>query len=256
MESIYPIRCILIDDEWSALMTLQGMIQQFCPNLEIVGLARSVQEAVGLITKFKPDLIFLDIEITPQQTGFSILEQLPQSSFKIIMTTAYEQYAKESINRIQPSGYLVKPIDVEELAKVVDNTINQIQRSNNTSTATSHKLGLLIIDRRKGNTVVKFEDLFYCKADQHTTDVFFQQNGQIKKINSASTLTKFCAELKPDQFFRVHHSYIVNLEQILSYQKTGRNGVIHLAYDIKVPISVKKMEAFEAHFKNYLQGKK
>ncbi|MEO0337765.1 MAG: LytTR family DNA-binding domain-containing protein [Bacteroidota bacterium] len=244
------LKTILVDDEESALRTLSGMIEQFCPQLQIVGKARGIKEAAVLINKQHPQLVFLDIEMPPYHKGFDLFKLVPRVDFGVIFTTAHTNYAIQAINQIQPWGYLVKPFRVQELVGSVK--IAQESYCSKQPKSTSNNQGIMVSDRRKGNVVIRFDDLLYCKADHHTTDLFYQQNGLLKKINSSTALGTIQDNLPKQYFFRSHHSYLVNMNHILSYHKTGRNGLIKLSYDCEAPISVKKMEAFEQHFRTLL----
>ena len=245
------LNAVIIEDEPSASQVLKGMLENYCPNIKIKGIARNIEEALISIRKFTPDLIFLDIELSPIGKGIDILKMLPERDFGVIITTAYPKYAIQAINDIQPWAYIVKPFGIAELIKAVL-VANQksVEKRNALKNAQSDELnGLIISDSRKGNIVIKADDILYCKADKGTVDIYLSKEGKVEKITATKSLKKLESQL-PDLFFcRTHHGYLVNLKHIIRYQKTGRNGLIFMPHGHRVEISVLRMEKFERQFK-------
>src|SRR3990172_2274111 len=112
------IRAVIVEDEKKSREVLNKLIQKNCPDLNVVGMAATVEEAVAVIKKEKPDLVFLDIELS-DGTGFDILEQVQGLNFEVIFATAYDQYAIKAI-KYSAIDYLLKPIDVDELKIAVE----------------------------------------------------------------------------------------------------------------------------------------
>jgi len=107
------IRAFAVDDEPAAISTLELMIKHYVPEVTELQTTNHPQDAIALIEAYKPELVFLDIQM-PVFTGFDLLKQLKHIDFEIIFTTAYDQYAIEAI-RFSALDYLLKPIDAEEL---------------------------------------------------------------------------------------------------------------------------------------------
>lgn len=250
------INTILIDDEQSALRALSGMLTKFCPKVNILSKVTSIEAALVAIEKYNPNLIFLDIEIPPEGKGFDLLGLLPQQNFGVIFTTAYPEYALQAINDAQPWGYIIKPYRVSDLIKVVnvarEKIIPQLLDLNHAQDREEQTL--LVSDRRKGKVVVHFKDILYCKADHHNTDIFYIVENQTKRITTSQTLKRLETKFPQNQFCRCHHSFIVNMQHIVRYQRTGRNGIIFLYQEVQVPISVLKMDVFENCFLQMLNG--
>jgi two-component system LytT family response regulator len=241
------INTLLIDDETGALNTLNGMLGEYCPQIRVVGTARSVDEAVRAAARWKPDLVFLDIRMPPFGTGFDFLQQAwTQGAFGVIFTTAYPEYAIQAIKAVQPWAYLVKPYSVSDLVDAVQVAIEKMQDSETQS--------IVINDSRKGNLVLRIRDILYCEADGPTTDIFLLRNGKIEKVIASRVLKDIEAELPESQFCRCHHSYLVNMQHVERYEHTGRNGLIYLPQGACVSISVLKMEHFEERFGAFLGG--
>lgn len=235
------INTLVVDDEIAALNTLCGMLGEYCPQIKVVATVRTVDEAVRAATMYAPELVFLDIEMPPFGSGFDFLSKAyPEGNIGVIFTTAHPQYAVRAINTIQPWAYLVKPFSVNELLEAVDVAAEKLHIPANQS--------IVIPDNRKGNQVLRIREILYCKADGVTTDIYLLRNGKIEKVIASRTLKDLEAELPESHFCRTHHSYLVNLQQIIRYERTGRNGRIYLPVDAEVAISVLKMELFEEKF--------
>ncbi len=240
------INALIVDDEIAALNTLRGMLGDYCPQIRIVGSARSVEEAVQAVVQHKPELVFLDIQMPPFGDGFDFLQRAwKQGAFGVIFTTAYPQYAVQAINAVQPWAYLVKPYSVDDLMDAVAVAAEKMLSTDN--------LSIVISDSRKGNLVLRVRDIVYCEADGSTTDLFLARQSKLEKVTASRTLKEVEAELPEKLFCRTHHSYLVNMQYITRYEHTGRNGLLYLSFGNTIPISVLKMDVFEERFAGFLQ---
>jgi len=109
------IKALIIDDEMHCLKTLSMLLKEYCPDVQVVKLCENAEDGIEAIKKFKPDLVFLDIEM-PHMNGFEMLEKFSEISFALIFTTGYDQYAIKAF-RFSALDYLLKPIDHDELKK-------------------------------------------------------------------------------------------------------------------------------------------
>jgi len=248
------ISTVLVDDEISALRTLSGMLEQYCPQVKIIAHASSVRDGAQIIERHKPELVFLDIEMPPGGTAFDVLKQTSSLHFGVIFTTAYPQYAIEAINKAQPWGYLIKPFSVDSLKEVVKSAGDKLQAERQQTQLADDPTGLIINDSRKGMLVLRFQDILFCHADGATVEITTFKNSTLEKTTTYRTLKEFEQDFVNRPFCRTHHSYIVNMRYIDWVEKTGRNGVIHLHNGMQVPISVQRMGEFEQKFEAFLQG--
>ncbi len=246
------INTLIIDDEDSAINTLRGMLGNYFPQIEVVAVATSVEEALLKAAQHQPVLVFLDVEMPPFGSGFDFLEKCPSRTFGVIFVTAYPKYAIKAINDAQPWGYLVKPYSVNELTLAVQKAEEKIKEKESSTAALNDEHALRIPDARKGNVVIRTKDIIYCEADGTTTDIFFQKDGKSLKFTASRTLKDIEDQLPTRLFCRSHHSYVVNLAYVDRYERTGRNGVIHFQNGQKAPISVGKMEDFEERFLQFI----
>ena len=236
------MKAILIDDMPQALQVLRADIADVAPEMEIIGTADSVVSGAKLLMKEQPDLLFLDIQLG-DGTGFDILEILPAINFKIIFTTASDEYALRAF-RFAAVDYLLKPIDLDELKSAIERAKSQL------TTTTSERLDVLKDTFRKPDElptrmclhtqdkieVVDIQDVVRCESSDNYT-IFYFENG--KKLMVTRTLKTFEKQLEKHQFFRSHQSHLVNLQYLQSFVRT-EGGYLLLKNGHQVPVSVRK----------------
>lgn len=236
------ILALIVDDETGAINTLKGMLQSYCPQVQIGAAATSVAEATEQAQQLRPDLVFLDIEMPPVGSGFDFLKNCTDLSFGVIFTTAYPEYAIQAINTIQPWAYLVKPYSVAQLKQAVEIAAEKLSEKMQQG---ARSPVLVIQDSRKGALVLQTDKIVYCKAGGSFTDFFVDENGRIEKVISSRNLGEHIPELPTDRFCRTHHGYLVNLNYVARLERTGRNGIIHFRFPgHRAYVSVARMEAF------------
>ena len=246
---MHPISTLIVDDEIGAINTLRGMVSMYCPELQIVGHARSVPAAVGMMHELKPDLVFLDIEMTPSGNGFDFIDQTRQYAYGVIFTTAYPQYAIQAIKMIQPWYYLVKPIDLLELQEAVKVAVRKIQDNMESDTGQADH-NLVIPVGRKNNAILKMRQILFCKADLSVSEIYLLKEGGLEKVTAFCTIGNLEKRLTGHGFFRSHHGYLVNMHKLEGYARNGRSGIAYLPEGFQVPVSVSKMKEFEAAIKS------
>lgn len=112
------IKAIIIDDEAHARESLTNVIHQYCQEITVIGSGENVADAIALINRFSPDIVFLDIDL-PNGNGFTLFEHITSPNFETIFTTAYEEYAIKAF-RVAALDYLTKPIDFRQLIEAVE----------------------------------------------------------------------------------------------------------------------------------------
>jgi Response regulator of the LytR/AlgR family len=241
------LKAVIVEDEIRSREFLKNLVGEFCTSVEIAGDASSVEEAVALINRVKPNLVFLDIEMHTG-TGFDVLQQVTHKDFHVIFTTAYDHYAIKAI-KFSAVDYLLKPIDVEELEGAVQKVEEKIQ--NNTSQQT---LSMLLQNLKKapdqeysitlatseGLEFVPLHEIIRLEASGPYTH-FFLKNG--KKIIVSKNLKEYEMMLGDHQFFRVHNSHIINMKEVRKMVKTD-GGYAVMSDDSMITISPKKKDEF------------
>jgi two-component system, LytTR family, response regulator len=219
------IRVVVIDDEKPSREVICNYLKQYCDEVQVVATASSVKNAYKAIKKNNPDLVFLDIELGDGK-GFDLLTMFEKISFKIVFVTAYSEYAIKAF-RINAIDYLLKPVKIDELKIVVEkarsvisvNTDSEliIEIIKNFSCNTSLQ-PTIIIPHTKGFDVLKVNEIIMCKADGYCTNFILTGN---RKVMSSKHMKHYETFLSEHNFFRVHHSYIINLNHVCSYARQG-----------------------------------
>ena len=228
------IRAVIIDDEKLARDVIFKYLKEYCPDVEIVAQASTVQTAYEAIRMTLPDLIFLDIEM-PDGKGFDLLRMFEKINFRIIFVTAYSEYAIKAF-RFSALDYLLKPVKIDELIEAVAKIRDQEQHGIsseivktllNNLRSSSPRQSTLIITNLKGFDVLKLNEIIMCQADGYCTNFFLTGD---RRVISSKNLKHFAGLLEDQNFLRVHHSYLVNLDHVTGYT---RHGEIMLSEDLK-----------------------
>ena len=241
------LKIVIVEDENHSRETLKNLLEEFCENVEIVGLAGNVDEAVEIIHSKNPHLVFLDIELQTG-TGFDVLERLKDRPFEVIFTTAFEQYAIKAI-KFSSIDYLLKPIDLEELREAVRKAQFKKRQGDykmqleillaNIKPQQSESKNICL-STSDGIEFVKLQDIIYCEANGSYTNFYFKEG---KKIMVSKHLKEFENLLEEDSFMRVHNSFLINLKEVKKYVKTD-GGYIVMNSEKVVSISPRKKEEF------------
>jgi two-component system, LytTR family, response regulator len=239
------IRAILVDDEESARDVLQNLLLRFCPEVELIAKCENVPEAVELIKKEEPELVFLDIEM-PNYAGYEIVNFFEKINFEIIFITAYDQYAIRAFE-IAAIDYLLKPIDIERLKQAVQRTqqqysiAHQAQRLSLLSkTLETKELKNIVISDRNQQNVIPVDSIIAIEAQESYCLVHTLTKKYIASKNLKHFETVF--ESLP-RFIRVHKSWLINKEHLKQYSKSELT--IQLSNGLLAKLSKYKKAEFE-----------
>ena len=239
------IKAILIDDEKHCRETLSIQLEKYCPEVQLLAQCSSAAQGLLAITQHQPDVVFLDVEM-PQMNGFEMLQQLSTIPFEVIFTTGYDAYAIKAI-RFSALDYLLKPIDKDELKKAVAK-LNQKKDHNLTEQfdILLEKLGTKPVPLQKialptfeGFELVSIDTILHCEADSNYTHIVLRQG---KKVLVSRTLKEIEELLEGHAFLRVHHSYLVNLNEIVRYVR-GEGGYVVMSDNIAITVSRSRKDA-------------
>ncbi|MEO7315677.1 MAG: LytTR family DNA-binding domain-containing protein [Ginsengibacter sp.] len=239
------LTAIIIDDELKGRIALRQKLKDYCPDVQIVGEAESATEGISLVKTQKPDIVFLDIEM-PRMDGFKMLQQLPDKHFHLIFTTAFNQYAIKAI-KFAAFDYLLKPIDIEEL-KIAISRINKLRFSEtekklevlNQNMNDKNPFNKIAISTQNSLLLFEVSDIVYLEANRNYTTLHFKEH---PKLITSKTLKDFEDLLPTRMFFRIHHSYMININYILRYLK-GEGGQVELNDGTLLDVSRRKKEEF------------
>ena len=223
------IKAVIIEDTDQAIQWLKSLLDPYKNEIEVIGDADNLQEAVRTITVLKPHVVFLDVQIKGGD-GFDVIQAISTIDFKIIFTTSFDTFAVRAI-RLSALDYLVKPIAKDEF----DNAISRLL-SDASESAQNKQIEVLVNNLRQvkklalpaQNSIrfVDIENIIRCQADSNYT-WFFLTNGN--KLLVTKCLKEFEEMLEPSGFCRVHQSHLINLRYISEFKKeSGEIGRAHV----------------------------
>jgi two-component system LytT family response regulator len=237
---------IIIDDQPDAVEDLQYLIEKNELPLQVVATAHSGAEGLAAILKHKPQLVFLDV-VMPGMSGFEMLDLLPGLDFHLIITTSVDQYAIQAI-RSSALDFLLKPVKQSELkdavARAVEKTtqptrpqLHLLQDHLRERSRPIRKIALNISD---GVELVSLEDILFFESDGNYTTVHFRDS---KSMLVTKQLGKFEETVEPAGFFRIHNSYLVNLNHVKKFVRSD-GGYVILENGKSISVSRNRKDAF------------
>ncbi len=244
------LKAILIDDEQRAISSLTLLLQQYCPEVEIIDAANNIPEGVIAINKGNPDVVFLDIDM-PEYSGFEIMHFFQEIKFEIIFVTAYNEYALRAFE-VSALDYILKPVDIDKLKSAVQKALDRkgqlaIQERLTVlkESLQNQQFSKIALPMSDGVVFIQTKKIAYLEADGAYTRVWLTDGSKIL----VSKKLKFFEEVldnKPN-FFRSHRSYMINVNYIKKYSKS--DSVIVLENDQVIAISRERKQEFESSLK-------
>lgn len=235
------MKALVIDDEVHCRNVVKKMVEIHCPEIGVVHEADSMKSGLEKIKKLNPDLVFLDIQLN-DLTGFDLLDQLEKIDFQLIFTTAYDNYAVKAFE-YSAVHYLLKPIAPSDLMEAVKRCLSKELTYNKE-----------LIDKTKG---------FYLRTHENSYDIIYDQikyiraDGSYSTIYSANGKNIFTSkklgdynDLLSTDFFRIHHSIIVNMNFVDRIDRKSMS--IILKDETKLPLSRRRKKDFKDALDNFI----
>lgn len=240
------INAVLIDDEPKNIRILSKLLQDYCPEVNVAGTAEKHQEAIEIISRVKPDLIFLDIEM-PGGNAFDLLNQLMPVDFEIIFVSAFDNYAIKAF-RYSALDYVLKPVSIENLRqavikaekKILEKNINQRLDNFLKNQNEKYTFQRIALPTKNGLEFYEFEDIVFCQAEGPYTRFGFANK---QNLLVTGTLKDYEELLPAASFCRVHNSYVINLNHVKKYYK-GKGGSVEMSTGINIEVSLRKKDDF------------
>lgn len=242
------MKAIIVEDKEYIRKGLLNLLSIIDAAVEVIGECESVQEAVIVTKACKPELVFLDINLS-DGTAFDFLDKMESIDFKIIFITAYEEYALRAL-KIGAVDYLLKPVDVDEL-KVALQKVEKLTVADQKNQITKAKQVFnnegnhIILSFHDSYQVINLDELIYCESDKGYT-TFYCMDGN--KYLVSKTLKDFEDRLLEANFQRPHQSFMINMKFVDKYDKSG---TIYLKNGAKIPVSSRKKETFLSSLFNW-----
>ena len=217
------IRCVIVEDEEMARNVLKSLLAQYCQDVMVCAEADDVVSGKNMIETFRPDLVFLDIEM-PGGSGFKLLSSIDNIDFEVVFITAYEQFAIKAI-RHDALDYILKPIDPKELVAAVEKVkeakykktlkkqYDSLLKNLDPEQLVVRKISLSTADKIH---LIDVDDIIRCESDNYYTIIFFKDG---TSLMVSKTLKEMDQKLEEYDFVRTHKSHLVNMRCIKNFIK-------------------------------------
>lgn len=241
------IRTVLVDDEIDSIRVLQKLLEAYCPQVSVVGTAEGVESALAVVQSTRPDLLFLDIEMT-QGNAFDLLNQLRPLTFQVIFVTAFDNYAIRAF-KYSAVDYLLKPVDIDELVSAVGRVTERSQQRNiidqmqlfldnmGTYGLAQQKMAVPTVE---GLIFINLSEVVRLEAKSSYTQINLE-NGEV--VMATRTIKDYEDILPEALFCRIHNSHIINLQKIEKYHK-GRGGYVVLEDGSEIEVASRRRQEF------------
>lgn len=238
------LTALILDDERRCREVLHHLLQKYCPEIDVVKLTGTIQDASDAILEYRPDILFLDVRVN-RDVGFDLLTHIKAQKPLVIVTTAHKEYAIDAI-RSQAFDYLLKPVIVEELRCALDKASMELAKRNEVKPAKMESLNLMITERKiglpssDGLVFISIKDIVWCEASGAYTKIHTKE----KQFLICKNLGEFEKALTEEiGFFRVHHSSLINLTEVSLYSRND-SGYIVMSDQSRVAISKQRKGHF------------
>ncbi len=238
------IKAVIIDDEINNQELISNLLKSYTENVQVVGLANSVESAYQAINEHHPDLIFLDIQM-PDGTGFDLLKKFDKINFKIIFVTAHQEFAIEAF-KYSALDYLLKPLSPANLlaaVKKAEETMGSDELNmklkillNNIAEPIKNKKKIVLKTMERIYSV-DLDDIIRFESDGGYTKVYLTDG---KRIMVSKTMKEYDDLLLDAGFLRVHHSHLINMNHLFCFEKA--EGHVVMKDDSIVPVSNRKKD--------------
>lgn len=258
------LRALIVDDEAHARENLKFLLESYCPEIEVVGMAEDAINAVKIVEQLSPQVIFLDIAMPSGTEGFDFLDSLPEKKFQVVFVTAFKDYAIQALNA-NAIHYILKPVDVDDLKTAVKKLVNtsKLFTENNEqllnyikslenlsrSMVTNEGISRITINHSKGFKIVDPNEFMYLEGEGNYTSIVFTDGSKYVDTKSIGIYEDL---LSNQHFFRIHKSHIVNILFVKEFLNDNGHYVI-MKDNTKLAISRLRVPQFLEFFK---QGKK
>ena len=239
------IKAVIVDDEPKAIQSLSWELSNFSNEIDVIQTFSDPEEAISYLNTNSPDCLFLDIQM-PTMDGFQFLKKLSNKDFAVVITTAYDEYAIKALKH-EAIDYLLKPIDSDDL----EETIQKIKKHNFRALNVSKIEEVLTnfngkLDKKRitintdGKLIfLNIDDILYVESDGNYSTIFLEGS---QKIVITKKLKEVNAILPEHCFFRIHNSYIINLNKIKEFIKS--EGYVVMQSNQKIPVARQRKSDF------------
>jgi two-component system LytT family response regulator len=254
------VKCLIIDDEKNSRDNLANLLSTYCPDIEILGLAKNGSEGIAMIQSYRPDAVFLDIHMTDMD-GFTVLAKLTEFKPLVVFVTAFEKYALRAI-KASAIDYLLKPVSIRELQSATKKLEELVKlKGENPQFEKDYLESLhlafhkpdanypqrLALPTHNGYRFEQMADIIYLNSDSNYTTLFLRSN---EKVLVSKPMKHFEDILDESLFVRIHNSYIINLGFMKNYSRED-GGSVELSNGITIQIAKRRLPIFLEKIKTH-----
>ena len=233
------LKAVIVDDEKLSRENLKSLIGEYCQNIEVIGEANSVKTANSKILELEPDVLFLDINM-PRQSGFDLLQSLPDKDFMVVFVTAHNEYGIQAV-KVNAVDYLLKPIDINELISAEKKLL---QRRNFKEEPHLHNnyegYKKIIVNHSQGFSIIDIDKIVRLEASRNYTKIYLNDETE---ITSSKNLKEFEDILNNKTFCRIHKSHLINLKYLKEYSNLD-GGTAIMSDNSRIVISRRRFQEF------------
>lgn len=244
------IRTVIVEDENKSLLTLQTLLERYCPDIKVVGTGNCVEAGIRVLEELKPELVFLDIAM-PDGDAFDLLHRIGRVDFEVIFITAYNDFALKAFE-FSALHYLLKPINYTELQEAVQRYLKIRPASNIQSrldvlnSSLKNNFDKISLPSNDGLIIVEIQEIVRFEAAGNYSTVFLVKGDS---IIVTKTLNQFEEILTGLHFVRIHNTHLINLKYVKKYQR-GQGGMVTMHNGTSLTVSRTRKNEFLDGLKN------
>jgi two-component system, LytTR family, response regulator len=244
------IKTVIVEDENKSLLTLQALLERYCPEIHVIGTGNCVEASIRILEELKPELVFLDIAM-PDGDAFDLLNRIGKVDFEIIFITAYNDFALKAFE-FSALHYLLKPINYKELQDAVQRYLkirpphNIQSRLDILKSSLKNHFAKISLPSNDGLIIVEIQDIVRFEAAGNYSTVFLSND---ESIIVTKTLNQFEEILVEMNFIRIHNTHLINLRYVKKYHR-GQGGTVTMNNGTLLTVSRTRKSEFIEGLKN------
>ncbi|MFN0031535.1 MAG: LytR/AlgR family response regulator transcription factor [Flavobacteriales bacterium] len=241
---------LIVDDEPAQHQLLSRMLAEGHSNMRLVGVCHTVDQAHEFLRSVKPDLLFLDV-MMPGRKGYELLHELEVVDFEVIFTTSYDNYALQAF-RLSAVDYLLKPFGPVELRAAIEKYEARLQQQYNNERLKALLANLngaegsefkIAVSTNRGTAYVNLPDVIRIESGPKLNMLHTKNEGQVP---TTFTMNELDDMLHDKGFFRIHNSYIVNMNCVKALVKKGDSRMVVTTDGFEMELARRRRDEFVA----------
>ncbi len=242
---------VIIDKDEHTISLIEAYINKFFPNLSVIGTAKHVDRGISLIKELRPDAVILDTHVN-KHNPYHILDELKPIDIEIIIISSHKEFVLKAI-KYEIADYVLKPIELDQIINAINKVIKRLRTKKyvrdlelKANVSKLQQLNIIAIPTAKEVRLESINDIVVCEAQGRYTVIYIKD----KQIVTSKNLGEYEEALKQNGFFRVHKSFLINLNRIKNISKKDNQYYCELSdHQDPVPISKRRTESLQRYLK-------